>query len=43
MCEHLVRLIHSLVLTPEVRLRLRTEEQLREFARTHLLPLVIPR
>ena len=41
--EILVRLIHSFVLTPEVRLRLRTEEQLREFARTHLLPLVILR
>ena len=41
--EILVRLIHSFVLTSEVRLRLRTEEQLREFAGTHLLPLVIRR
>src|SRR5919108_4895589 len=38
--EIIVRLIHSFVLTPEVRVRLRTDAQLREFADQHLLPLI---
>jgi hypothetical protein len=34
-------MIQSFVLTPEVRIPLKTDEELRAFATDHLLPLII--
>lgn len=39
--EIIARLIQSFVLTPEIHIRLSTDAQVRQFATTHLLPLII--
>lgn len=38
--EILIRIVHSFVLTPQGALTLRTDDDLRAFARTHLAPIV---
>lgn len=40
--EIIARLIQSFVLTPDAHIPLRTDAQIRRFATTHLLPLIIP-
>lgn len=39
--ELLVRIVHSWMLTPRALIELETTEQLREFARRHLVPMVL--
>lgn len=39
--ELLVRVVHSYLLTPQALIELETPEQLRDFARAHLVPMVL--